>query len=148
MSAAPRRVVETPLDAGELRALVTDSGHGAVVLFEGVVRDRHQGHSVTSLEYTAYLPMAEATLADIIHEAQQRWRVRVEVRHRIGRLAVGETSVLVAAAGAHREESFMACRHVIDEVKARVPIWKRERYADGREVWVDPTAPTLPGESG
>ncbi len=148
MSAAPRRVVETSLDAGELRALVTDSGHGAVVLFEGVVRDSHQGHSVTSLEYTAYLPMAEVTLEDIIHEAQRRWRVRVEVRHRIGRLTVGESSVLVVAAGAHREESFLACRHVIDEVKARVPIWKRERYADGREVWVDPTVPTLPGESG
>lgn len=144
----PPRVVETRLDAGELQALVTDSTHGAVVMFQGVVRDRHQGHSVTSLEYTAYLPMAESALEDIIHEAHHRWQVRVEVRHRIGRLTVGETSVLVVAAGAHREEAFMACRHVIDEVKARVPIWKRERYADGWEVWVDPTAPGLPGESG
>lgn len=144
----PRRVVETPLDAGELQALVMETGHGAVVMFHGVVRDHHEGHAVTSLEYSAYLPMAEAALEDIIHEAQQRWQVHVEVRHRIGRLAVGDTSVLVAAAGAHREEAFMACRHVIDEVKARVPIWKRELYVDGREVWVDPTVHLMPGESG
>lgn len=144
----PPRVVETTLDAGQLQDLVVGPGHGALTVFHGVVRDHQDGHPVTSLEYTAYLSMAEAALEDIIHEAQERWQVRVEVRHRIGRLAVGDTSVIVAAAGAHRDESFMACRHVIDEVKARVPIWKRERYADGRDVWVDPTGRPVPGESG
>ncbi len=136
----PPRVVEAPLDAEHLEAVVTGPGHGAVAMFHGLVRDSHEGHRVVSLEYTAYLSMAEAALEDIIHEAQERWPVRVEVRHRVGHLAVGDTSVIVVGAGAHREEAFMACRHVIDEVKARVPIWKRERYADGREAWVDPTA--------
>ncbi len=113
---------------------------GAVATFLGVVRDHHQGRAVRDLEYTAYGPMAEAEGARIAGEAESRWPVRVAVRHRTGRLAVGDAAVAVAVAGAHRAEAFEACRYVIEELKRRVPIWKRERYADGTEAWVDPTA--------
>ena len=88
------------------------------------------------LDYEAYGPMAESECARIVRESETRWPVRVALQHRIGRLGVGDTAVVVAAAGAHRAEAFEACRYVIEELKRRVPIWKRERYADGTEVWV------------
>ena len=84
--------------------------------------------------------MVEAECARIVAEAASRWQVAVALRHRIGRLEIGDAAVAVAAASAHRDEAFVACRHVIEELKRRVPIWKREVYADGSEQWVDPTA--------
>jgi molybdopterin synthase catalytic subunit len=83
--------------------------------------------------------MAEAECVRIVTEAESRWPVAVALRHRIGRLEVGDTAVGIAVAGAHRDEAFAACRYVIEEVKRRVPIWKREMYLDGTEEWVDPT---------
>jgi len=129
-----------PLDLAALVASVAEPGRGGTCAFLGAVRDHHAGRAVIELEYSAYGPMAEATIAEILAEAEERWPVRVAASHRLGRLAVGEAAVAVAAAGAHREEAFAACRHVIEEIKRRVPIWKRERYADGTEAWVDPTA--------
>ena len=98
------------------------------------------------LEYSAYPAMAEAECGAVVAEAGARWPVAVELRHRLGVLEVGELAVAVAVAAAHRGEAFDACRWIIDEVKRRVPIWKRETYADGSEAWVDPTAPggTMP----
>jgi molybdopterin synthase catalytic subunit len=84
--------------------------------------------------------MAEAECARIVAEAESRWQVAVALSHRVGSLAVGDTAVAVAAASAHREAAFAACRYVIEEVKRRVPVWKREYYADGTVIWVDPTA--------
>ena len=129
------------LDVAALAAEVESSSRGAVVSFAGLVRDHHGGRAVVRLEYSAYAPMAEAECARIVAEAEARWPVTVALRHRLGELAVGETAVAVVAAAAHRGEAFEACRHVIEQVKSRVPIWKREHYADGSVAWVDPTTP-------
>ena len=88
------------------------------------------------LDYSAYGPMAEAECARIVAEAEARWPVAVALQHRIGALAIGDAAVAMVAAAAHRDEAFAACRYVIEEVKRRVPIWKREHYADGTVAWV------------
>lgn len=130
-----------PLDVTVLVTEVESPSRGAVVSFAGLVRDHHGGRAVLRLEYSAYEPMAEAECARIVAETEARWPVAVALRHRLGELAIGETAVAVAAAAAHRGDAFESCRHVIEQVKSRVPIWKREYYADGSVAWVDPTAP-------
>jgi molybdopterin synthase catalytic subunit len=129
-----------PIDLAPLFGAVQAPSRGGTAAFVGEVRDHHDGRTVLRLEYSAYGPMAEAECARIVAEAEQRWTVAVALRHRIGPLAIGEAAVAVVAASAHREAAFAACRYVIEEVKRRVPIWKREHYADGTIAWVDPTA--------
>jgi molybdopterin synthase catalytic subunit len=129
-----------PIGVDDLVQAVLAPDRGGVATFLGVVRNQHAGRPVARLEYTAYAAMAEAECGRIVTEAESRWPCRIALRHRLGTLEIGETAVAVVAAAAHREDAFVACRHVIDEVKRRVPIWKREVYADGREAWVDPTA--------
>lgn len=129
-----------PLDPASLVAAVTTPDHGAVATFIGVVRNQHAGRPVRELTYSAYDRMAHAVMADIVTEAEAADTVRVAVAHRLGRLVVGEVAVVVAVGAGHRDAAFGVCRWVIDEIKARVPIWKREHYADGTEAWVDPTA--------
>jgi molybdopterin synthase catalytic subunit len=131
---------EIPLDLGALLAAVASPGRGGTCAFLGAVRDHDGGQEVVGLEYSAYAPMAESVIACIVAEAEERWPVRVAVGHRVGHLAVGEAAVAVAAAGAHRDEAFAACRYAIEEIKRRVPIWKRERHPDGTGAWVDPTS--------
>jgi molybdopterin synthase catalytic subunit len=133
-------VTAEPIELAPLIAAVQAPERGGVASFLGLVRNHHGGREVLRLEYSAYAPMAEAECARIVAEAEGRWQVAVALRHRVGSLAVGDGAVAAAAASAHREEAFAACRYVIEEVKRRVPIWKRESYADGTEVWVDPTA--------
>jgi molybdopterin synthase catalytic subunit len=133
-------VTAEPIDLAPLIAAVQAPERGGVASFLGLVRNHHGGRAVLRLEYSAYAPMAEAECARIVAEAEGRWQVALALRHRVGSLAVGDVAVAVAAASAHRDEAFAACRYVIEEVKRRVPIWKREYYADGTEVWVDPTA--------
>ena len=135
-----------PIDVGSLAHAVHSPARGGLVIYAGQVRDHHEGRAVRRLEYSAYPAMAEAECRAIVDEAATRWPVAVALRHRLGVLEVGELAVAVAVAGAHRGEAFEACRWIIDEVKRRVPIWKRESYADGSEAWVDPTAPggTMP----
>jgi molybdopterin synthase catalytic subunit len=133
-------VTAEPIELAPLIAAVQAPERGGVASFLGLVRNHHGGREVLRLEYSAYAPMAEAECARIVAEAEGRWQVAVALRHRVGSLAVGDVAVAAAAASAHREEAFAACRYVIEEVKRRVPIWKRESYADGTEVWVDPTA--------
>jgi len=125
-----------PLDLAALVARVEAPDRGAVTSFLGLVRDHHAGRGVTRLEYSAYAPMAEAECARIVSEAEVRWPVRVALEHRIGTLEIGDAAVAIAAAAAHRDETFAACRFVIEEVKRRVPIWKKEFYADGTIEWV------------
>jgi molybdopterin synthase catalytic subunit len=139
-------LMRAPLAEVDLVAEVAGPDRGGTAVFHGTVRDHHQGRRVAGIEYSAYEEMAEAVCHGIVLEAQARWPVRVALRHRLGELAVGEIAVSVAAAGAHRDEAFAACRYVIEEVKRRVPIWKRERFADGTEEWVDPTAPEITSE--
>lgn len=136
-----RHLSSTPIDLNVLSDAVLSSGRGALVTFVGVVRDHHAGRSVIDLDYSAYEPMADAILTDLVGEAATRWAVTAAAVHRIGRLSVGDAAVAIAVAGDHRAEAFEACRFLIEEIKVRVPIWKRERYADGSEAWVDPTAP-------
>jgi len=138
---------ETPLDPVRLSAAVSGRGRGAVVSFVGTVRDHHEGRGVVGLEYSAYAPMAETVAAALIREAEERWPVAVAMRHRVGKLDPGDSAVVIVVAGDHREEAFSACRRLIEDVKRRVPIWKREYYADGTESWVDPTVEGA-GKSG
>ena len=129
------RLVRGPIDVAGLVA--ADARDGAVSLFLGVVRDLNRGRAVTGIEYEAYEEMAEPLLREIADETARLFPVtRVRLVHRLGLLAVGEASVAVAVTSPHRAEAFAACRHAIDALKARVPIWKKEHYADGSE-WID-----------
>jgi molybdopterin synthase catalytic subunit len=134
------RITRNPLDAEAVRALeesVTTRGDGGVVTFQGVVRDNARGKQVRSLEYDAYIEMAEQQMAQIAAEVEARWEdSTVALVHRIGRLEIGECSVAVVVACPHRGEAFEACRYAIDTLKSTVPIWKKEIYADGEE-WVE-----------
>ena len=137
----PTHLTDAAIDPAALVRAVESPERGGVVSFAGVVRNHHAGREVIRLEYSAYLPMAEAECARIVAEAEARWPVAAAMAHRIGTIGIGEHAVVVVAAAAHRGDAFDACRHIIDEVKSRVPIWKREYYADGSVAWVDPTAP-------
>lgn len=130
-----------PVDVPALVRRVSGPGRGGVATFSGAVRDEHAGRRVIALSYSCYQSMAEDTCASIVREAENRWPVRIALEHRVGDLVVGDVAVAVVAAAAHRDAAFAACRWVVDEVKRRVPIWKRETYADGTVAWVDPTAP-------
>ena len=134
------RLQHAPLELAPLIEEVRAAAYGALATFSGTVRDHHAGRSVRSLSYTAYEPMAEQICAQIVTEAEARFTVRVALAHRLGDVPIGEAAVLVAVGSAHRGPAFDALRWVLDEVKSRVPIWKRECYADGSEAWVDPTA--------
>lgn len=128
------------IDLAALMDSVVDEGQGGLASFLGVVRNHQDGKGVVRLEYVAYEAMAETEARRIVAEAESRWPVRVALTHRVGTLAIGEAAIGVVAAGAHRSEAFDACRYVVEEVKRRVPIWKKETYADGTVAWVDPTA--------
>ena len=131
------RLGPEPIDVRALEARVLGPDRGAVATFAGVVRDRHEGRRVLRLEYTAYEGMAERVLAAIVDEAAQRFGTpAIAVQHRLGPLAVGETSVVVTAAAVHRREALAACAWVIDEVKARAPIWKKE-FGDDGVFWIE-----------
>ena len=134
-------LVERELDPVALLREVESLASGAAVLFVGTVRELNDGRPVTGIDYTAYPAMAERELRAIAAEAAERWATRhVVVEHRVGTLELGETSIAIAVSHPHRAQAFEAARYVIEEVKRRVPIWKREHYADGTREWVDPTA--------
>ncbi len=110
---------------------------GAVVVFEGIVRDNSRGRRTVYLEYEAYVDMAVRQLTKLVEEAISQFRVRdAVIHHRIGKLYIGETSVLIVVASAHRAAAFEACRWIIDQLKKTVPIWKKEYFEDGA-VWAD-----------
>jgi molybdopterin synthase catalytic subunit len=130
------RVLETPLAVAEATAAVSAPDVGGVDLFLGVVRDHNDGRAVTRLEYHAYVSMAEKEMQRIAEEiARELPGVRLAALHRIGSLAVGELAVVCAAGAPHRGEAFTACRALIDRIKQRVPIWKREHGPSG-PYWV------------
>ena len=129
----------TPVDVATLRAGLLDARVGAYASFEGWVRDHNAGRSVLGLHYEAYPALAEAEGTRIVEAALARFGLLdAACVHRTGDLAIGELAVWVGVTAPHREPAFAACRFVIDEVKARVPIWKRERYADGAAGWLHP----------
>jgi MoaE-MoaD fusion protein len=130
-------VVEHPLSPDDIAARVDDPAAGGVVIFSGVVRNETGGRPVKFLEYEAHASMAEVKLREIGAAIRGRWPgvKRVAMLHRIGRLEIGEASVLIAVAAAHRGDAFEACRYAIDTLKRIVPVWKKEHFEDG-EVWV------------
>jgi molybdopterin synthase catalytic subunit len=128
-----------PIDVAALLAEIRPSD-GALCLFVGVVRNANAGRETIAIEYQAYGTMAELEMAKLAESLAREFPdVEVRMRHRIGRLSVGEASVAVAACSTHRAEAFAACRAAIDRLKTTVPIWKKEFHPDGSSDWVDPT---------
>jgi molybdopterin synthase catalytic subunit len=131
------RVTDEPLSVAEHEAAVADKAAGAVVSFCGVVRDHDGGRSVTELEYVGH-PTAPGLIAEIAAEFAARPEVHaVAVSHRVGLLAIGDVALACAVSASHRGQAFAACAELVDEVKARLPIWKRQVFTDGEEEWVD-----------
>ena len=129
-------ITHKPLDAESLLSGVSDPAHGAQASFVGIVRDKHEGRDVLAVTYEAFEPLARKVLAEIVAGAENRHGAKVAAAHRLGRLSVGEASVLVAASSPHRAEAFDACREVIEEIKKRLPVWKKEHYAGGDSAWL------------
>ena len=141
-------VTRDPIDAAALLARVGGPEDGAAILFLGVVRDHADGRSVSGMRYDAYVEMAEPVLAEIAREAAEIvGSDRVAVVHRIGELEIGEASVAIAVSSPHRDESYRASRHVIEEIKKRLPVWKHEHYLDGSAAWVAGTDLVPEGEA-
>ena len=128
-----------PFDIAPLRERLLTNSAGAYASFEGWVRDHNDGQAVQGLFYESYRELAEAEGERILEEAMQRFDITAAACvHRTGELALGELAVWVGASAGHRGPAFDACRWIIDEVKTRVPIWKRERYTEGNETWLHP----------
>jgi len=132
------RVVAEPIAEAALLSELAEPGHGAQLVFRGVVRNLNLGRAVVAVTYDAHAPMAERVFREIAEEARQRWGVGlgVGIVHRMGRVAVGEASVLIVVGSAHRDEGYQASRYAIEQIKVRAPIWKQEHYVDGDDQWV------------
>lgn len=130
------------IDPGAVLARVGSDEDGAALLFVGVVRNHADGRAVSGMRYDAYVEMAGKELRSIAAEAAVRLGTdRVAVEHRIGELGIGDVSVAIAVSSPHRAESFDAARYVIEEIKKRLPVWKKEHYFDGTAEWVEGTVP-------
>lgn len=133
-------IVHAPIDVAALMSRAQAAGVGAVSLFLGTVRNRNDGRAVSGMEYEAYEGMAEAQLREIARETCARIDgLRLVVEHRVGTLSVGDASVAIVAAHAHRAQAMDGARDMIETLKQRVPIWKREHYVSGEREWIDPT---------
>ena len=134
----PVAVLEEPLDAVALREAARAPGAGAIVVFEGCARDHHEGRAVENLAYEAFVPMAVSELEKLRTEAMEHFGLTgCLVHHRIGEVPLTEAAVVVVTASAHRQEAFQASMWIMDRIKERVPVWKRERFAEGGESWVE-----------
>ncbi len=130
-------IADKAIDAGAAKAAVADPHCGALAVFEGWVRDHNEGQAVERLEYEVYKPLAEKEGARILEEASSRFAIRHALCvHREGLLELGDIAVIVCVSSAHRAAAFDACRYIIDEVKTRLPIWKKEHYVSGVSEWV------------
>jgi molybdopterin synthase catalytic subunit len=131
------RITREPINRDEVIAAVAHPEAGGICTFEGVVRNHARGHAVRYLEYDAYPEMAEEQMAAIAQEVRERWPgARIAMVHRIGRLEIGEASVVISVAMPHRAQAFEACRYAIDKLKTTVPIWKKE-FGEQGEEWVE-----------
>jgi molybdopterin synthase catalytic subunit len=129
-------IVKEPISAQSIIDRVRKDSHGAVVAFVGIVRDNADGKRVLYLEYEAYPEMAEKKIQEICEEIQDRWKISdIDVVHRVGKLEIGETVVVIAVGAGHRSEAFQACEYAIDRIKEVVPIWKKEFYENGSS-WI------------
>lgn len=128
----------TPLVSSDLHRDFTNPQAGAFAAFEGWVRDHNEGKQVTALEYEAFEPLCLSEAEKIFAEARQKFSLlNAQCVHRIGKLNIGDMAVWVGVTSAHRDDAFKACRYIIDEVKARLPIWKKEYYISGDSGWVN-----------
>lgn len=132
------RMTDEPLTADAFSDVLCRDDAGAQLVFSGVVRNRNEGQAVLAVTYDAHRPLAEQTFREIAEEACARWGadLSVVVAHRAGRLSVGEVSVVVGVASPHRDEAYEASRYVIEQLKVRSPVWKKEHYADGDSAWL------------
>ena len=131
-----------PIQAKEILESIRTASDGAVVLFLGVVRDQSEGRVVEGIEYEAYKEMAVSVLTAIAREAGESADTdRVAVVHRTGELEVGDVGLAIAVGSPHREEAYQASRYIIEEIKKRVPVWKKERFTDGETIWVEGVRP-------
>jgi molybdopterin synthase catalytic subunit len=129
-------ITRDKIDHDRVISCVKRDSTGAVVVFHGTTRNVTEGRNVLYLEYEAYRPMADNKLSEITLEIRQRWSIEnIAIVHRIGKLNIGETSLVVAVSTPHRKDAFLACQYVVDRIKQTVPIWKKEYFEDG-EVWV------------
>jgi molybdopterin synthase catalytic subunit len=136
-----------PIDASALVRHVRDAQDGAVVTFDGCVRNHSHGRATLYLDYEAYESMALAKIQEIAAQLHEKFAIdRVAIAHRLGRLEIGETSVFIAVSAPHRPAAFDACRFAIDTLKRTVPIWKKEYFADGA-VWADGELPPVPADT-
>jgi len=132
------RISNSAIEPDQLRKLLTDDAAGGYVAFEGWIRNENEGREVLRLEYEVYEPLAVKEGAKIIAEARGKYPIlRAACVHREGLLEIGECAVWVGVTSAHRDEAFAACRFIIDEVKARLPVWKKEYYVNGDSGWVN-----------
>jgi len=137
-------LVQGPIDVPALQSHVRGSGDGAIVVFDGFVRNESHGRATKYLNYEAYEPMALGKMREIGALLHQKFAIHcVAIVHRLGRLEIGETSILIAVSAAHRAAAFDACRYAIDTLKKTVPIWKKEYFEDGA-VWADGELPPAP----
>ena len=137
-------LVQSPIDVTSLRRFVRGVEDGAIVVFDGFVRNESHGRATKYLEYEAYEPMALGKMREIGSQLHQKFAIRrVAIVHRLGRLEIGETSVLIVVSAPHRTAAFDACRFAIDTLKKTVPIWKKEYFEDGA-VWADGELPPAP----
>ena len=138
-------ITDSPIDAARVLADCRTDASGALATFEGIVRNHNDGRPVERLEYECYKAMAMAEGGRILEEAAARFDIhRAVCTHRVGALAIGDAAVLVGVSSAHRAAAFEACQYIIDEVKRRVPIWKKEHYTDAEPQWIDPAAVSDP----
>ncbi|HEX8363327.1 MAG TPA: molybdenum cofactor biosynthesis protein MoaE [Longimicrobium sp.] len=144
MAASYAAVVAGPIDPARVLGDALSPSDGAALLFWGVVREQNEGRAVSQLEYHAYEAMAEKEMLRIADEARERWETGdIRVVHRVGLLRVGEASIAIAVAAPHRGEAYEASRYVIEQVKQRVPVWKREGYVEGDREWVPGFTPAV-----
>ena len=143
----PAQITDQPIDPCAVLAQVGSEQDGAAVLFIGNVRRTNDGKAVTGMRYDAYREMAERVMAEIVAEAISLvGDARIHAVHRIGELQIGETSVAIAVSTPHRGEAFTAARHIIEEVKKRLPVWKQEHYVSGEAEWLASHSPAVPHE--
>lgn len=128
-------ITDEPLDAATVLAAVARPDHGAVVLFLGTVRDHFRGREVAAITYDGYLPMGERVLARLVADEERDGTVAAALVHRLGRLAPGEASVVIATSSAHRERAYESSRRLLERLKREAPIWKHEHYVDGSSTW-------------
>ena len=129
---------DTPFDIASVREALADDRCGAYAQFEGWVRNVNEGRKVVRLEYEAHAPLAETEGLKILHEAKAQFGITSAICiHRTGLLELGDCAVIVGVTSAHRDAAFRGCRYIIDEVKIRLPIWKKEHYADGASEWIN-----------